>query len=145
MSASTDPNPPPPAANPRKDAFMSLVEFQDCGMTVPESRREICQLYDLCLSELVEIEAEGRRLGWLNQTVRKPGDIEPAMQKVLSLFASSGLTQQALGEKMGYQSKSVRQSVSQFLKTNDPRVSMLRRFAKAMNVPLCNLVEEAQP
>jgi hypothetical protein len=49
-----------------------------------------------------------------------------------------------LGVKMGYDTETARQSVFQFLKSNDPRVSMLRRFAKAMDVPLSELLNEGK-
>ncbi len=59
---------------------------------------------------------------------------DPSMRKVRKLFEASGLTQQELGKKMGYQPTSARQAVSQFLKSGDPQIGMLRRFAKAMGV-----------
>jgi len=52
------------------------------------------------------------------------------------------VTQEQLGIKMGYDQKTARKSVSQFLKTKDPRLSMLRRFAKAAGVPLSELITE---
>jgi hypothetical protein len=43
--------------------------------------------------------------------------------------------------KMGYPEESARKSVWQFLnKTADPRLSMLRRFAKAMGVDVRELL-----
>jgi hypothetical protein len=41
---------------------------------------------------------------------------------------------------MGYRPESARQAVSQFLKSGDPQVSMLRRFAKAMGVKVESLI-----
>jgi transcriptional regulator with XRE-family HTH domain len=67
---------------------------------------------------------------------------DPSMDKVKALFAASGLTMNDLGVKMGYDPDTARQSVFQFLKSADPRVSMLRRFAKAMDVPLDELLSE---
>lgn len=64
------------------------------------------------------------------------------MGKVRALFEKSGLTMNDLGVKMGYDADTARQSVFQFLKSGDPRVSMLRRFAKAMDVPLADLLDE---
>jgi transcriptional regulator with XRE-family HTH domain len=61
---------------------------------------------------------------------------DPSMKRVHKLFADSGMTQQELGEKMGYAPTSARQAVSQFLKSGDPQVSMLRRFAKAVGVKI---------
>ena len=57
------------------------------------------------------------------------------MTAVRERFAKSGLTQQELGERMGYAPASARQAVSQFLKSGDPQISMLRRFAKASAFP----------
>jgi len=61
---------------------------------------------------------------------------DPAMRKVRKLFEQSGLTQQELGEKMGYAPTTARQAVSQFLKSGNPQIGMLRRFAKAVGVKL---------
>jgi transcriptional regulator with XRE-family HTH domain len=65
---------------------------------------------------------------------------DPSMRKARKLFEGSGLTQQELGEKMGYQPTSARQAVSQFLKSGDPQIGMLRRFAKAMGVKVDSLI-----
>ena len=54
--------------------------------------------------------------------------------------ASAKMTQHELGILMGYDEKSARKSVSQFLKSHDPRIGMLRKFAKAMGVPLSDIV-----
>jgi len=62
----------------------------------------------------------------------------PAVRKALE---ASGMTQQALGELMGYPPESARQSVSQFLRSNDPRVGMIRRFAEALGMPLSRLLK----
>ena len=42
----------------------------------------------------------------------------------------------ALGLLMGYDAESARQSAFQFIKSNNPSMAMLRRFAKAMAIPL---------
>lgn len=67
---------------------------------------------------------------------------DPAMAKVKALYEGSGLTMAELGERMGYPPETARQSVFQFLQSLDPRVSMLRRFAKAMDIPLSDLLDE---
>ena len=67
---------------------------------------------------------------------------DPSMAKVKALFEKSGLTMNDLGLKMGYPAETARQSVFQFLKASDPHVSMLRKFAKAMNIPLEELLSE---
>lgn len=66
---------------------------------------------------------------------------DPVMDTVRQRAALSNLTQQALGEKMGYAPESARQSVSKFLKTGDPQISMLRRFAKAVGISLNTLLK----
>jgi transcriptional regulator with XRE-family HTH domain len=67
---------------------------------------------------------------------------DPSMATVKSLFEKSGLTLNDLGLKMGYPAETARQAVFQFLKSDDPRISSLRRFAKAMAVPLSDLLDE---
>jgi hypothetical protein len=61
-------------------------------------------------------------------------DRDPSMDIVRARFAASGLTLHDLGVKMGYPEETARKSVWQFMKTSDPRMSMLRRFAHAMGI-----------
>lgn len=70
---------------------------------------------------------------------------DKAMDRIRSQFEKSGLTLHDLGVKMGYPEESARKSAWQFFKTDDPRLSMLRRFAKAMGVPIEELVSERKP
>ena len=66
---------------------------------------------------------------------------EPVMVRARQLFEESQLTLEQLGERMGYESEARRTSAWQFLnKTADPRLSMLRRFAKAMGVDVKDLL-----
>ncbi|MEX1232085.1 MAG: helix-turn-helix transcriptional regulator [Planctomycetaceae bacterium] len=65
---------------------------------------------------------------------------DPAMGRVRDRFEKSGMTQQELGERMGYPPRSARQAVSQFLRSGDPQISMLRRFADAVGVSLKKLI-----
>ena len=66
---------------------------------------------------------------------------DPAMARVRDLFENSDLTLDELGLRMGYPAATARQSAWQFVaKTGDPRIGMLRKFAKAMAVPLEELV-----
>jgi hypothetical protein len=65
-------------------------------------------------------------------------DQDPAWAKL----QADGWTQQRLGEAMSYPAPSARKSVSQFLRSKDPAISMLRRFAKAAGVPFGQLVGE---
>jgi transcriptional regulator with XRE-family HTH domain len=70
---------------------------------------------------------------------------DPAMAKVREIWAerqSQGMTQQQLGELMGYPEKTARQGVNQFLKSHNPQVASLRRFAKAVGVKVSTLVRE---
>lgn len=53
---------------------------------------------------------------------------------------SDGWTQQQLGEEMGYGPKSARKSVSQFLRSKDPRISVLRRFSDAVGISVSTLI-----
>jgi transcriptional regulator with XRE-family HTH domain len=65
---------------------------------------------------------------------------DPSMRKVRRAYKHSGLTQQQIGEKMGYAPTTARQAVSQFLKSGDPQIGMLRRFARAVGVKLESLI-----
>ena len=58
------------------------------------------------------------------------------------LFEQSGKTMDQLGQDMGYSAAVARKAVWQFLRSKDPRISMLRKFAKAMGVSLQELVAE---
>ena len=64
------------------------------------------------------------------------------MERVRLLFKRSGLSLDELGQRMGYSGDPARKSAWQFLtKTTDPRLSMLERFAEAINVSLVDLVK----
>jgi len=68
---------------------------------------------------------------------------DPAMKKVTELYERSGKTLDELGQAMGYAPDVARKSAWQFLKrTGDPRISMLRRFAKAVGISIQELVAE---
>jgi transcriptional regulator with XRE-family HTH domain len=71
---------------------------------------------------------------------QRPDD--PSMTKVRALFKASGLSLAELGRKMSYADETARQSAWQFLKTTDPHVSMLRRFAEAMGIAVGKLLEK---
>jgi transcriptional regulator with XRE-family HTH domain len=64
------------------------------------------------------------------------------MGKVRMLFEKSGKTLDQLGREMGYPHATARKSVWQFMKTSDPRISTLRRFAAAMGVSLQTLLAD---
>ena len=70
---------------------------------------------------------------------------DPAMARVRAIWArrqADGMTQQELGELMGYPEATARQSVNQFLKGHNPNIASLRRFAKAVGVSVATLVRE---
>ena len=68
---------------------------------------------------------------------------DPVMPQVRARFEASGLSLQDLGSKMGYPEDTARKSAWQFIRqTNDPRLSMLRRFATAMGVDVRELLSE---
>jgi hypothetical protein len=48
----------------RKDIFHALVDSQDRGTTVPESRREIARQFGVSEQQVQEIEREGLNLNW---------------------------------------------------------------------------------
>lgn len=76
---------------------------------------------------------------------KKNNEDEPAMvrvRKIWEILQRRGWTNQQLGEAMGYPTKSARNSVSQFLKSHDPTISRLRRFAKAADLTLSQVVGE---
>lgn len=65
------------------------------------------------------------------------------MASVRAYFEASGLTLHDPGLKMGYPEATARMSAWQFMqKTDDPRMSMLRKFAGALGIPLAKLVQE---
>lgn len=65
------------------------------------------------------------------------------MSAVRSRFEKSKLSLDELGLKMGYPKESARKSAWQFVhRTNDPRLSMLRKFSKAVGAKLSTLVRD---
>ena len=63
------------------------------------------------------------------------------MEAVRERYENSGLSMQEIGERMGYAPTSAHQAVSQFLKSGDPQISMLRRFAEAIGISLQTLLK----
>ncbi len=65
---------------------------------------------------------------------------DPVMAEARALFEKSKLSLDELGQKMGYPKASARKSAWQFLnQTNDPRLSMLRKFAAAVGCSVKSL------
>jgi transcriptional regulator with XRE-family HTH domain len=65
---------------------------------------------------------------------------DPVMGRVRAWVESCGLTQHELGKRMGYSDDVARKAVWQFLRSKDPRIGMLRRFAAAADVPLDEVI-----
>lgn len=61
---------------------------------------------------------------------------DDTMARVRALFKDSGFSLVELGRRIGYPEETARQSAWQFMRTTDPRVSMLRKFAQAMGIGL---------
>ena len=66
---------------------------------------------------------------------------DPVMEEVRRRIEQSGMTYQQIGERMGYSTSSARQAVSQFVRSGDPQIGMLRRFAEAMEISLVTLIK----
>jgi transcriptional regulator with XRE-family HTH domain len=68
---------------------------------------------------------------------------DPAMRRIANLFEKSGKTLDELGRAMGYDESIAKKSAWQFInRTNDPRLSMLRKFAQAMGIQVEELVAD---
>ncbi len=80
------------------------------------------------------------RISKIPGMAKKPPE-DPVMEAIREALKASGTTQQDLGERMGYPPESARKSVSQFLRSHDPRVGMVRKLAKALGVPLSRLLK----
>jgi hypothetical protein len=67
---------------------------------------------------------------------------DPIMVRCGALFEVSRMSLEELGLKMGYKDMIARKSAWRFLRrTKDPRLNMLRRFARAVGLTLRELVE----
>jgi hypothetical protein len=67
---------------------------------------------------------------------------DPIMLRCRALFEVSRMSLEELGLKMGYKDMTARKSAWQFLRqANAPRVSMLRKFARAVGLSSRELVE----
>jgi transcriptional regulator with XRE-family HTH domain len=68
-------------------------------------------------------------------------DDDTAMERARERFEQSGLSLDDLGLRMGYPKDSARKSAWQFLnKTQDPRLSTLRKFAEAVGCSVRSLI-----
>jgi ribosome-binding protein aMBF1 (putative translation factor) len=66
---------------------------------------------------------------------------DPVMEAVRKALDASEMSRQELGERMGYSAATARQAVSQLLKGHDARVGTVRKFAKALCIPLSRLIK----
>jgi hypothetical protein len=65
---------------------------------------------------------------------------DPVMAAVRARFEKAKLSLEKLGEKMRYPKASARKSAWQFInQTNDPRLSMLRKFTAAVGCSVKSL------
>ena len=65
---------------------------------------------------------------------------DPVVKRAAELFSKSGKTLDELGKAMGFTEETAKQGAWQFLnKVDDPRISTLRRFAKAIGVKVKDL------
>jgi len=48
----------------QKEIFLKLVEAQDAGLSVEQSRRQMCETFAIALEELLDIEQQGRVHQW---------------------------------------------------------------------------------
>jgi len=64
------------------------------------------------------------------------------MKRVRIIFDRAGISLEELGQRMGYDGDTARKSAWQFLnKTADPRLSMLFKFAEALNLHISDVVK----
>lgn len=73
----------------------------------------------------------------------KKNEIETVRNRLREAATASGMTQQEIGEAMGFDPSGARQAVSRILKADsdyDPRLSTLLAFAQAIKRPLGDLL-----
>ena len=74
--------------------------------------------------------------------------IDPAVEKIRLIWAkkqAAGWSFSRLGVAMGYPEGQAKQAAAQFLRGGDPRISSLRRFARAVGVSLATLTRQDSP
>jgi transcriptional regulator with XRE-family HTH domain len=67
---------------------------------------------------------------------------DPTMPRIRDWLEKSGKTLHELGVAMGFPESQARKAVWQFLRSKDPRIGTLRKFAAAVNMPLSELIDE---
>jgi transcriptional regulator with XRE-family HTH domain len=89
------------------------------------------------------VSLQTRPVSWQDAVcLHGPGCNEFA--KVRAWLESAGISQHELGTQMGYSEDVARKAVWQFLRSKDPRIGMLRRFATAAGIPIEELVTGAK-
>ncbi|MCI0358631.1 MAG: hypothetical protein L0211_09115 [Planctomycetaceae bacterium] len=69
--------------------------------------------------------------------------LDSATVKIREIWAKmrgAGMSLTELGLAMGYPEESARQAATQFLRAANPTIGSIRRFARAVNVPVEGLV-----
>lgn len=70
-------------------------------------------------------------------------DAAEIMKRANAAYERSGLTLEEVGQRMGADAATSRQSAWQFLrKSTDPRISMLLRFCAALDISIEELLSE---
>jgi len=68
--------------------------------------------------------------------------LDPSMARIRDLYMRSSLTLEEIGLRMGYEADTARKAAWRFLsRTEDPRISMLRRFSRAVGVTMEDLLK----
>ena len=67
---------------------------------------------------------------------------DPSMIRIRDWLKQSGKTLHELGLAMGFPESQARKAVWQFLRSKDPRIGTLRKFAAAAGIPLEELIAE---
>jgi hypothetical protein len=89
------------------------------------------------------VAAENEILGWWTTPLAVRRAFVITLRHGHPWVARPGKTLDELGVAMGYKGDVARKAAWQFLnKTADPRLSMPRRFAKAMDIPIADLIDE---
>jgi transcriptional regulator with XRE-family HTH domain len=69
---------------------------------------------------------------------------DPSMTRIRAWMERSGKTLHELGVAMGFPESQARKAVWQFLRSKNPRIGTLRKFAAAAGMPLEELVAEGK-
>jgi len=67
---------------------------------------------------------------------------DPSIVWIRAWLEESGKTLHELGVAMGFPESQARKAVWQFLRSKDPRIGTLRKFAAAAGIPLEELIAE---